>query len=129
MRKLIVAAAAMTIAVASPAMACRSSESETHVFLTALPREVPPNVVVLRVVPPVEQTDQENVVEVAVVESVQGDWNHETAVIDFGRFTSCSRAYLPAEGAYVVGQRSILPARLRVRQYRRDELSGNEQGE
>ena len=53
----------------------------------------------------------------------------ETAVIDFGRFTSCSRAYLPAEGAYVVGQRSILPARLRVRQYRRDELSGNEQGE
>ncbi len=122
MRKLIVFGAVTALLAASPAMACRSAYSETHVFLPTLPKELDPGMVILRVAPPVEQMDENYVARVRVIEAVQGDWNGETAMIDYGPFTSCSRADLPTTGAYVVGQRSILPSRLVVRQYRRGEL-------
>lgn len=125
MRGLITAAVLASLLWSSPAQACRGPFSETHVFIPALPQDLPDDAIVLRVQRQDDINVTSNGIEVHVVEVVQGDWDLPVAWIEYGAFTSCSRVYLPLDGAFVVGTRSeISSITLNARQYRMSELEG-----
>ena len=120
---------AASFAAASPAAACRGVFSETYVFLPQLPGDIAPDAIVLRVKPQPSITASNNRIRVAVAEVVQGDWPRDTAWIDYGLFTSCSRVHLPEEGALVVGvPREYSPTTLVARQYYRRDWEGTDNG-
>lgn len=120
---------AAAIVAASPAMACRGAFSETHVFMPELPADIAPDAIVLKVKPQRSVTAFNNGLQVDVLEVVRGEWNHKTAWIDYGLFTSCSRVHLPEEGALVVGMlREYSPTTLVARQYYRRDWEGTENG-
>ena len=120
---------AASFAAASPAMACRGVFSETHVFLPRLPDEIAPDAIVLKVKPQNSVTAYNNGILVDVVEVIRGEWPADTALIDYGFFTSCSRVHLPEEGALVVGvPREYSPTTLVARQYYRRDWEGTDDG-
>ena len=124
---IAIVAATIGLLAASPAMACRSSHSEIHVFLPEMPREIDENAIVLRVRPQQSVTAWNNGVLVDVVEVVRGHWTSATAFIDYGPFTSCSRVHLPAEGALVIGMpREYAPTTLVAHQYRRSDWENDD---
>ena len=120
---------AASFAVASPAAACRGVFSETYVFLPALPADIAPDAIVLKVKPQRSVTAFNSGLQVEVIEVVRGDWPRDTAWIDYGFFTSCSRVHLPEEGALVVGvPREYSPTTLVARQYYRRDWEGTDDG-
>ena len=123
---VLMSAAAIGLLTASPAIACRPS-LETYVFLTQLPRQIDDDAIVLRVRPQKSVTAWNNGLVVDVIDVVRGDWSSDTAYVDYGPFTSCSRAHLPAEGAWVIGRpventrNSLIAQQFKWREWENDD--------
>ena len=122
MRRIAYGLAGLAVASAPPALACPRAEANRYVFIQSLPRDLPEDAVVLRVRPIAGEMDSGDSLLVEVVGVLQGEWSMKRTWIDYGPANSCTRATLPSEGAFVVGEEAMSGGSLYASTYHSAEL-------
>ena len=124
MRAVVASVILAAMLVATPALACRSVQSETHAYLPVIPTTIPEGAVVIRLPENAPAIPVGGTLEVEVAEVVTGVWDHETAALRFERWTSCSRIMVGLPETYVVGLPRPGSNQLTVVQYNLGDLDG-----